>query len=118
MSYDVSFIVKLEGVDDYVRIYDSDANITWNVHKLIQASSGWYIKNNCKNRLMVDLATNIRNGLKNLTDNPEEYRQYESPNGWGTIEGVKNFYSIILSDWDYLRKVKPKLVNVVWLYIS
>ena len=35
MSYDISFKVKVEGVDAYVTVGACDANITWNVRKII-----------------------------------------------------------------------------------
>ena len=40
MSYDITFKVKLEGIDQYVPIGDCDANITWNVRDIIKLSTG------------------------------------------------------------------------------
>ena len=40
MSYDITFTVKVEGIDQYVPIGSCDANITWNVRKIIELSTG------------------------------------------------------------------------------
>ena len=39
MSYDIDFRVKVEGIDRYVSVHDCDANITWNVRKIIELST-------------------------------------------------------------------------------
>ncbi len=49
MSYDISFKVKVEGLEDiYVRVGECDANITWNVREMIVKSTGLEWRN-CKN---------------------------------------------------------------------
>lgn len=40
MSYDISFKVKVEGVDAYVPVGTCDANTTWNNRKIIVKSTG------------------------------------------------------------------------------
>lgn len=45
MSYDISFRVKVEGLDKWVDVGDCDANITWNVRKIIELSTGLPWKN-------------------------------------------------------------------------
>ena len=49
MSYDISFKVKVEGIDQYVNVGDCDANITWNVRKIITHSTGLEWKNDANN---------------------------------------------------------------------
>ena len=39
MSYDITFKVKVEGVDQYVPIGSCDANITWNAREIIELST-------------------------------------------------------------------------------
>ena len=34
-----------------------------------------------------------------IEKHPEKYKKYESPNGWGTIEGCKRFFTWCLKDW-------------------
>lgn len=36
MSYDVRFKVKVDGTEKYIPVGDCDANITWNVRKIIE----------------------------------------------------------------------------------
>ena len=36
MSYNISFKVKAEGIDAYIPVGTCDANITWNVRKIIE----------------------------------------------------------------------------------
>ena len=65
MSYDISFMVKVEGVDRYVEVGDCGANITWNVREIITKSTGlkW---NNCKNNgLCKDVIPYIEKVLQN-----------------------------------------------------
>ena len=41
MSYDISFKVKVEGLEDrYVYVGECDANITWNLREMIEKSTG------------------------------------------------------------------------------
>lgn len=40
MSYDITFKVKVDGTDQYVPIGCCGANITWNVRKIIELSTG------------------------------------------------------------------------------
>lgn len=52
MSYDISFKVKVEGLDKYIRVGDCDANITWNVNKMIRKATGLEWKNEENNGLI------------------------------------------------------------------
>ena len=45
MSYDITFKVKVAGIDKYVPVGDCTANITWNVGKIIRLSTGLEWKN-------------------------------------------------------------------------
>ena len=40
MSYDIDFRVKVEDVDKWISVGDCTANITWNVRKIIELSTG------------------------------------------------------------------------------
>jgi len=100
MSYDISFKAKLEGLDRYAEVGECYANITWNVRKIIELSTGlpW---NNCKNNgLCKDVIPHIRKGLEELLNHPEKYYQYEAENGWGTVAGTIRFFRTIIQDWE------------------
>lgn len=102
MSYDVSIRLPVKGLEDkWVEVADL-GNITWNVRELIKQSSGWEIKNEDNNGGVLAWMEKIEHGRRELWANPDKYKQYEAPNGWGTVEGTRRFYDICLnnaSDW-------------------
>ena len=104
MSYDITFKVKAEGVDFYVPIGDCYANITWNVRKIIELSTELPWINEANNGYCKDVIPQISLGLSRLLANPEKYKPYESPNGWGTVDGTVRFFRNILQDWNRLRE--------------
>lgn len=83
MSYDISFKVKVEGIDHYIDLDCCDANITWNVREIITRSTGLPWENEANNGLVKDIVPAIRNGLTELERNGDAYKQYEASNGWG-----------------------------------
>lgn len=119
MSYDIDFRVKVEGTERYISVWNCDANITWNVRKMIEVSTGlpWV---NCEdNGLCKDVIPHIKRGFMELIKNPEKYRQYESPNGWGTVEGVIRFFDNILFSWqEFVKYTDEEIVNITrfWIY--
>lgn len=99
MSYDIRFKVKVDGTNKYVTVGDCDANVTYNVRKMIELSTGlpWH---NCQNNgYCTDIMPAIARGYVELTTNPGKYKPYESPNGWGTVEGTASFFLDILNSW-------------------
>lgn len=118
MSYDISFRVKAEGLDRYVDLRYTAANITWNLGTMIRKSTGLSWDNEANNGLCVDVIPAIRKGLHELETRPSKYKQYESPNGWGTIEGCKNFFKVLLSDWDQFCICEEEdLINAATFWI-
>ena len=119
MSYDISFKVKVEGLDKYVGVGNCTANTTWNVGKMIRLSTGlpW---NNCKNNgYCKDVIPHIAKGLGELLSKPQEYKQYESPNGWGTVEGTIRFFRTILDEWETFCKFESDdVVDVTTFWIE
>lgn len=117
MSYDISFRVKVEGIDAWVDVGECGANITWNVRKIIELSTGlpWL---NCENNgLCVDVIPKIADGYKELSLHPEKYKQYEAENGWGTVRGTRSFFKQILDDWGEFIRWHEELVPVVTFWI-
>ena len=95
MSYDISLKVKVEGIDKYVEVADG-GNITWNVRELIEQASGWEIDNEANNGLAEHIGVLIAKGIHELETNPEKYKEYEAPNGWGTVDGTLHFFRELL----------------------
>ena len=76
MSYDISFKVKVDGVDRYVEIGECNANTTWNVREMIVKSTGLEWKNCENNGLCKDVIPCIEKGYNELTYNPEKYKRF------------------------------------------
>lgn len=112
MSYDISFKVKVEGVDAYVRVGNCNANITWNARKIIELSTGLPWENEANNGLCLDVIPKIQHGLTELKTNGEKYLPF------GTVVGTIMFFERILDDWAYLVKWNEKLVPVVTFWIE
>ena len=56
MSYDISFRVKVEGTDQWIDVGDCTANITWNVRKIIELTTGLPWINEENNGLCKDVS--------------------------------------------------------------
>lgn len=120
MSYDISFRVKVEGIDRYVEVGSCNANITWNVREMIVKSTGLEWENEANNGLCKDVIPHIAEGLAELMKHPSEYKRYEAENGWGTVEGCKGFFTQILYDWDAFCEDSwtRDLVDVTYFWIT
>ena len=120
MSYNISFKVKVEGLDKYICVGDCDANITWNVNKMIRKATGLEWKNEENNGLVKDVIPSIAHGYEELSKHPEKYKKYEAENGWGTIEGTRRFFNQILVDWEnFVEDYETKdLKDVVTFWID
>lgn len=118
MSYDVSFRVKAEGIDYWIDTGYCDANITWNLREMIMASTGLDWKNCENNGLCKDIMPAITKGYSELVNHSEKYKQYESPNGWGTIGGCIGFFKNIIDCWMMLKCDAEELTDVVCFWID
>ena len=121
MSYDISFKVKIEGLEDrYVSVGECEANITWNLRDMIVKSTGLEWKNEENNGLCKDVIPHIIDGLRELMMYPNKYKKYEAENGWGTIEGCIRFFTRIISDWEeFCENYSTRdLVDVAYFWIE
>lgn len=118
MSYDIDFRVKVEGIDKYVSVGECTANITYNVRKIIELSTGLPWLNEQSNGLCVDVIPAIEKGASELLAHGEKYKQYEAPNGWGTVDGTLRFFHHILAEWRAFKQSEPELakIAVFWIY--
>lgn len=117
MSYDICFKVKVQDIDRYISVGECSANITWNVGKMIRESTGLEWKNEENNGLCKDVIPHIAHAYRELSKYPERYKKYESPNGWGTIEGCRRFFMTIMDDWDDFCEEYPDLIDVTYFWI-
>jgi len=118
MSYDISFKAKVEGTDTYIIVGECYANITWNVGKMIRASTGLEWRNGGNNGLCSEVIPCIGRGYTELLTYPEKYKQYEASNGWGTLGSTKRFFRDILDAWDKLKESAPELARVATFWIE
>ena len=118
MSYDISFRVKVDGVDAWVDVGECEANITWNVRKIIELSTGLPWDNEANNGLCVDVIPKIINGYTELLNHPQKYKKYEAPNGWGTVAGTRRFFKTIIDDWERFARYNEELVPVTTFWIT
>lgn len=119
MSYDITFRVKVEGVNCWVEPMVCDANITWNVKEMIQKSTGLDWLNEADNGLCVEIIPNIERGIYELFKQPEKYKIYdESNNLKNTAAKTLHFLNNILVDWKKFKIFYPELVPLAhfWIY--
>ena len=118
MSYNITFKVKAEGFDKWIAVGDCDANITWNVRRMIEKSTGLPWLNEADNGLCMKVIPEIEKGLAELTCNRSKYEKYESPNGRGTVTGCIGFYKRILSAWEDLIRMDEELAMHAHFWIE
>jgi hypothetical protein len=108
-----------ENGNEGIPVGDCTANITWNVRKIIELSTGLPWKNCENNGLCIDVIPRIAHGLTELVNHPEKYKPYEASNGWGTVESTIRFFETILKEWEDFRKwEKDELVNITTFWIK
>lgn len=118
MSYSVRISVKVEGINRYVEVQEL-GNITWNVRKLIFHSSGWDIKNEASNGAVLPWLEKIRHGIEELETHPERYKEYESPNGWGTVRGTLEFYKrCVQNAEEWANWEDQELIDAAVVYVD
>ena len=101
MSYDISFKVKVEGLEDrYIPVGNCDANITWNLREMIVRSTKLEWKNEANNGLCKEVIPYIVDGLSELIKYPKAYKKFEAENGWGTVDGCIRFFTDIIAAWN------------------
>lgn len=100
MSYDISFRVKVEGADVWVPVGECDANITWNVREMIEASTGLPWLTEANNGLVRDVIPKIVKGHYELCSRPEYFKRFENPHGWGTVDDCRDFFLRIIKAWE------------------
>lgn len=118
MSYDILFKAKIEGIDRWVSVGDCSANITSNVRKIIELSTGLPWLNEKNNGLCSEIIPSIERGYLELVKNGEKYKQYEAENGRGTVDGTKQFFRTILDEWHDLQSEDPVMASVATFWIT
>ena len=90
MSYDVHFKAKLEGMNQWVYVGDPFISFTSNTASMIKEVCGSY-PSQWGGKKCSDMYPVLMQGASLLNLHPNQYRQYEAPNGWGTVEQTRDF---------------------------
>lgn len=89
MSYDLRIAVKVDGTNIFAKIAEPEhCNPTYNLADMFRACTGWDY-NQSQYYRCVDVLPLIDHGIRELTINPDKYRKYNPPNGWGNLDSLK-----------------------------
>lgn len=95
MSYDLRVAVKVEGCDEYANIAIPDYDDpTYNLSEMFGACMDWDYEQGVYYKCS-EYIPKLEHGIAELKRSWKEYKKYESPNGWGTVEDALN----ALSSW-------------------
>lgn len=122
MSYDIRFGVKVEGMDGYIAVIDEleCSSPTYNLREMFVACMGWdYEQGQWYN--LKEVFPKILHGAAELTQHPGQYRQYNSPNGWGTVSSARECLTsvcnkvaeIVSGDWSW-NKIPLEHLWIAW----
>lgn len=73
-----------------------DGNITHNLARMAEACGLYPLMWGARDRTAGDLIEPLRVALAELVVNPEKYRAFDPPNGWGSYDGLVQFASEFL----------------------
>lgn len=97
MGYDVNFYHKIKHPTkntEYLVEVDTSLNVTYNIREMFYVASDGYYLSDLDTLSKEEIKKVLGHTLFNL--NARDYKKYNSPNGWGTQQGllrfVKEFY--------------------------
>ena len=98
MSYDIALYRK--GIKHNKRAYyNYDGNITYNVCEMLEVAFGEEHLKKWNDLSCDKFFKNLEKGYIDMIRNLKKYKQYDSPNGWGTYETtlstIKELYESI-----------------------
>ena len=115
MSYDLRISVRVHGTDLHAVIatpeYD---NPTYNLGKMFRSATGWDFKQSewysCEK-----IFDNISNGIRELNEHPEKYKEFEPDNGWGTVESaLRDLKSLKNCICEQMEEIPLEHLYVAW----
>ena len=89
MSYDIRFGVMVEGMDGYIATIDEPkySSPTYNLRQMFVACMDWDYEQgkwyNC-----AEVIPKFERGVSELSFKPNDYKKYNAPNGWGTVDSA------------------------------
>ena len=123
MSYDLRIAVKVEGAPEdnkFAIIAEPEFNSpTYNIGEMFRKCMNWDFEQGTFYRV-AEVYDNIVRGIKELSENETTYRQYNSPNGWGTttsalkaLKSLKQCIDEIVDGWNW-NQFPKELLWVAW----
>ena len=89
MSYDLRIAVKVQDTDIYAVIAEPEySSPTYNIGEMFRKATGWDFEQG-KWYKVSDVLPLIEHGIHELRYKEDKYRQYDSPNGWGTTQSAR-----------------------------
>ena len=107
MSYDIRLGVKIADSDLFAVIAEPElSSPTYNIGEMFRICTGWDFEQSEWYKV-TDVLPLIEHGIHELKFNEYEYKQYNSPNGWGntrtalvSLESMlKCIYDTATGDW-------------------
>ena len=116
MSLDIWLEVEVDtGGKEPHKVELFSANITSNLNKMAEEAgiytALWHPYDLCENPTADKLISPLEEGLKKLKENPEHYKKFNSPNGWGMYEHFVPFVEEVLG----ACKEHPKASVRTWI---
>lgn len=112
MSYDIEFQVKTE-YGDYIKIGEpTHASPTYNIGNMLRTAMDWDFKQ-FETYKVSEILPKLELGLTQLKQNPENYRQYEPENKWGTVETAVETLNSIL-EFIYDTNIPLEYLYMIW----
>lgn len=88
MSYDLRLGVKVQDTDIIAVVREPElSSPTYNLGKMFRACTGWDFEQG-KWYKCAEVLPMIEHGIGELHDHQRKYKQYDSPNGWGTTHSA------------------------------
>ncbi len=89
MSYDLRIGVKIAGAEDLYAVIDMPrlSSPTYNLREMFVTCMGWDYSQGKWYRVS-EVLPKILRGIFELSHNPQKYRKFNAPNGWGTVSSA------------------------------
>jgi hypothetical protein len=94
MSYDITLNINT-GIEDYP-VADC-GNYTYNISGMHEKAMGYRLSQ-LNGKSVKDIIPILREGIKQMQDNPEVYKAMNPENGWGNYEGALAYLQTILDN--------------------
>ena len=96
MKYSIFLRLKMQ--DNKWLTMGARHTIPWDTRELIAKSSGWLIMNSETMGKANELIPKLQKGILELSQNPNNYKNHDTPTETSIVEGTLDFYYQLLKD--------------------